>query len=237
MQHAWKVRIKHAIPAPVLNACLLRYPRLYRTSLVFYESNLNTDGGVAELLQQLSLAEGLEGDVIECGSSRCGSSILMAMQLRQVPEQASKRVFACDSYEGFDNAELARERQADLTKASTQAFTSTSFDYVKRKIEALGLQDSVIPVKGYFQDSLPDLPGPFCFGLVDCDLKDSLVYSAEEVWKKLSPNGRIVFDDYTASTYKGARLGVDEFVHSHQDEIAEHGLLNRLYYVSKAANT
>lgn len=232
MRHNWKVRIKQAIPPAVLNACLLRFPSLYGTSFVLYESNVNEHGGVFELLNQLSLVQQLEGDVIECGSSRCGSSILMAKQLAQVDGERTKRVFACDSYEGFDRSELLQERDAGLIAMSDQAFTSTSFDYVRRKIKVLGLQDVVVPVKGFFRDSLPTLSGPFCFALIDCDLKDSLSYSAETVWRRLSPGGRMVFDDYRS--YHGARFAIDEFIHKHHDEIAEYGLLNRLYYASKA---
>ena len=68
--------------------------------------------------------------------------------------------------------ELNREKKAGLTTAASDAFTSTSYQYVQKKIAALGFQDMVIPIKGYFQDSLPKIPGSFCLALIDCDLKD-----------------------------------------------------------------
>jgi hypothetical protein len=147
-----------------------------------------------------------------------------------------KVVFACDSYVGFDQAELERERAEGLTAIGVpaRAFTSTSIEYVQRKIAALGLDRSVIPIKGYFQDTLPGLIGPFSLALIDCDLRDSLLFAARTIWTKLSPGGRIVFDDYANSAAKGARSGVDLFIGEHRGEIADHGFLDRLYYVAKA---
>jgi len=173
----------------------------------------------------------VEGDIIECGSSRCGASIIMAKYLQT--HWVNKKILACDSFEGFDRVELKREQKAGLTTATSKSFTSTSYQYVQKKIAALGFQNVVIPIKGYFQDTLPNLSGPFCLALIDCDLKDSLVYSAETIWPNLLSRGCILFDDYLDAEFRGAKQGVDIFVEKHQAEISEHGLLNRLYYVRK----
>jgi hypothetical protein len=227
----WKAKIKQAVPAPVLNNVLLTFPSLYRTQLVYYETNLREDDGIAELLTQLNMVLNIEGNILECGSSRCGASIIMANYLKS--KQTPKIIYACDSFEGFDRAELGKEREAGLSQASDRAFTSTSYEYVKKKIEKLGVEDLVIPIKGFFQDTLPSLRSDFCFALVDCDLKDSLVFCAETIWPKLMNHGRIVFDDYASEQYRGARLGIDVFVNKYKDEISEHGLMSRLYYVCK----
>jgi hypothetical protein len=42
------------------------------------------------------------------------------------------------------------------------------------------------------------------------------------------------FDDYdTYQIFKGPKIAIDEFVSKHKNEISEHGLLNRLYYIVK----
>lgn len=219
------------IPPTLLNTILLRFPSLYGTKLVFYETNLQKAGEIDELLAQMAMVLDVDGDIIECGSSRCGTSIIMAKCL--IARQLNKKILACDSYEGFDQAELRREQAAGLTIATSNAFTSTSYQYVQKKIMTLGLQDIVIPIKGYFQDSLLNMAGPFCLAFIDCDLRESLLYSAETIWPNLSSRGRMLFDDYLAPEFKGAKLGIDNFVEKHQAEISEHGLLNRFYYVCK----
>jgi O-methyltransferase len=231
LQYSLKVGIKHAIPPALLNSVLLRFPFLYQTRLVFYETTLVTAGGIDELLSQLAKVLNINGEIIECGSSRCGASIIMAKYLQSMG--VNKKILACDSFVGFDRAELKQEQKAGLTTATNKSFTSTSYQYVQKKIAVLGFQNVVIPIKGYFQDTLPNIACPFCLALIDCDLKDSLVYAAETIWPNLSKGGCILFDDYLSVKFKGAKHGVDFFVEKHLAEISEHGLLNRLYYVRK----
>lgn len=226
-----KAQIKHLIPPTVLNTILLRFPFLYGTKMVNFESNFQTAGDIQELLAQLATTLDCEGEIIECGSSRCGTSAIMARYLRD--QHSVKNILSCDSYEGFDLAELQQEQAVGLTTAGSSSFTSTSYAYVTRKMRALGLQDMVTPIKGYFQDTLPTIPGPFCFALIDCDLKESLLYAAEMLWPRLSSYGLILFDDYLTPTFKGAKLGVDAFVEQHSSEIASHGLLTHFYFVRK----
>jgi hypothetical protein len=226
-----KLKIKHAIPPFVLNNLLLTFPFLYRTKLVNYETNLQENHGITELLKLLETLLNVKGNIIECGSSRCGTSIIIASYLRA--KQVHKIIYACDSFQGFDATELEKERQAGLTKAPHNSFTSSSYNYVKRKISKLGFKDTVIPIRGFFQDTLSEIESNFCFALIDCDLEESIIYCAETIWPKLMNNGCIVFDDYTSEEFRGARSGIECFVNKHEGEFSEHGLMNRLYYVRK----
>jgi O-methyltransferase len=225
----WKARAKHAIPPAILNRVLLALPFLYRTRFINYESNLAANGGLDDLLAQLALVLDLEGSVIECGSSRCGTSIILANFLRS--RGAERRIYACDSFAGFDPAELRQEREAGLTRAQPTDFTSTSCEYVRAKIARLGVADLVVPVKGFFKDTLPGLGDSFCLALIDCDLGESMRYCAETLWPRLARGGRMLFDDYGSADFKGARQAVDGFVEAHRGTVAEHGLLRRLYHV------
>ncbi|MEA2931800.1 MAG: O-methyltransferase [Actinomycetota bacterium] len=227
-------RVKKRIPPRLLNSTLLRFPALYRLGLVNYESNLDA-AAVEVLLDELERAFDLPGDIVECGVSRGGGSVLMARRVRRAG--VAKKIYACDSFEGFDRAELARERSAGLSASSDDAFTSTSLDYVRAKLRALDLDDIVVPVPGYFQDTLAALDVEPAFAFVDCDLRDSVVYCAETLWPRLPPGGRMVFDDYLAGEFPGARLGIDAFVADHRAEIAGHGLRGSLYCVQKIAAT
>jgi O-methyltransferase len=227
----WKSLIKESVPAPLLNRALLTCPFLYSWKAVNYETNLPPEG-IADLLSQLESALGLEGDIVECGSSRCGASVIMARRLQA--RRSAKRIYACDSFEGFDLAELRREKTSGLTDTPDDAFTSTSYRYVQAKLAKLGCSDTVIPVRGFFQDTLPRLDvKKVCFALIDCDLRDSLVFCAENLWSRLVAGGRLLFDDYASAEYQGARVGIETFVERHANEIASHGLLDQLYFVEK----
>lgn len=232
MNHELKATIKKMIPPFLLNNILLKFPALYKTTLVNFESNLVSNDGLEDLLLQLRCVTSIEGDIIECGSSRCGSSIIMANFLKT--NLIRKTIYALDSFKGFDLDELQKERQLGLADASDNSFTSTSYEYVAKKLAILHLEDTVKPIKGYFQETLPEMTNlTLCYALIDCDLKDSLVYCAEMIWPMLSNNGRIVFDDYSHKQFAGARIGVDCFLEKYDKDILEHGMLNRLYYVIK----
>jgi hypothetical protein len=233
------MRVARYTPQRILNNILLTFPSLYRTGLVMNESFLGSYG-IGDLLTKLSTVLALEGDIIECGSARCGTSVTIGKYLRSAG--VNKKVYALDLFGGgFDLNELEAERRDGLTRAKDNAFLHTSYDYVTSKIHILGLSDTVVPIKGYFQHTLPVLVDSkrFCIALIDCDLKKSTTYCAENIWPKLSDNGVMLFDDYDYDlfrTFKGPKIAVDEFVNKHSNEISEHGFLNRLYYVKKKEN-
>ncbi len=226
----WRQYAKRIIPSFLLNEILLQFPFLYQTNLVYYETNF-LQSEINELLHQLKCVLDHSGDVVECGSSRCGASIIMANFLRRNGVQ--KTIYALDSFVGMNSIELEQERKAGLTTASDTAFSSTSYAYVQKKIEKLGVEKVVIPVRGFFQDTLPHIESTMCFALIDCVLQDSVVYCAETIWPHLISGGRLVFDDYTSQEFQGAKLGIDFFVNKYMDQFSEHGLANNLYSVCK----
>jgi hypothetical protein len=219
----------------MLNDLLLKFSFLYRTKFINYESQLEKKNGIEDLLTKLNSVLDIEGDIIECGSYVCGTSAIIASYLRSVG--VNKKVYALDLFGGgFDLKELEGERQAGLTQAKDSAFTHTSYGYIKKKIEKLGFSGIIIPVKGFFRDTLPHIDSKFSLALIDCDLKKSITYCAESIWPKLSDKGVMLFDDYEYELYrafKGPKIAVDDFVDKYNSEISEHGLLNRLYYVMK----
>jgi Macrocin-O-methyltransferase (TylF) len=226
----WRAKLKKCIPAPVLNRLLLTFPSLYHTSIVNFESNLD-EAGLEDLAECLEQASRLPGDLIELGSSRCGTAIILARWLRA--RHISKIVYACDSFQGFDLNELHKERALNLSNQSDDAHASTSYSYVCRKLQKLGLSEAVRPVRGYFQETLPGLSGPFCLALVDCDLKESMSYCSRWVFERLVVGGWMAFDDYDSQDFRGAKLAVDDFVGEFRARLTDCGLRRRLYLVRK----
>ena len=219
--------IRDVIPQSILNNILLTFPFLYKTKFVHYESHLAHANRIKGFLEEFDKVSDIEGNIIECGSARCGTSIIMAEHLRK--KGINKKIYAYDSFQGFDK----EEHKSDLTTSSPDAFTILSYEYITKKINKLGFSDIVIPVKGFFEETLPKLKSKFCFALIDCDLEKSLIFSAEHVWRHLSKNGIILFDDYTAEQYRGAKKGIEFFVNKFKNEITEHELKNGLYIVKK----
>ena len=234
MSMSLRARLKRLLPDTTYNWIMLNFHILYRLPIVAFESNLDAEG-MEDIKRLLDSASRRHGDIIECGSSRCGTSILIARYLETLGVR--KKIFALDSFEGFNPRELERERAKGLTSASEDAFTSTNFNYVTMKLKKMGFDDTIIPIRGFFEDTLLSVvrESEFSFALIDCDLQESMKYCAETLWGHTVPGGIIAFDDYDSDEFLGARIAVDEFVQSHPLEIANHGELNRLYFVEKAA--
>jgi len=222
-------KVNHTVPRPILNNVLLTFPVLYRTKVINYETSFGD--GLEDLTHQLEMVLKLDGNIIECGSPYAATSIIMADYLRS--SGVHKVIYACDSFQGFDRTELDKEKKAGLTKIEDKTFTYTSYSYVLRKIKRLGFENTVVPIKGFFEQTLPDIKGKFCFALIDCDLRDSIVFCLESIFPDLVSGGRIVIDDYLSEDYKGARLGVDFFVNRYLDKISEHGTLKTRYFICK----
>lgn len=232
MPMSLRARVRRLIPAPLHNKMMLRFPSLYRLSFVNFETNMSLEG-MSDLRKVLNDVAILPGDIIECGSSRCGTSILITRHLSSLKRH--KKVYALDSFQGFDVAELERERSLGLVDTPDDAFTSTNFEYVVTKLRQLGYEDTIIPVRGYFENTLPSIAhaSEFALAFIDCDLRESIIYCADTLWPKLVPGGVMAFDDYIAVDFRGARLAVDDFVSRRQADIESHGMFQRLYCVKK----
>ena len=212
---------------PAFKRLMLMCPVLYR--FVRYESSLDKTG-LLDLYELADRVASLPGIIIECGSARCGSVILLAKHFER--RGRIRPIFALDSFAGFRRDELARERGAGLTKVRNDVYT-ISFEYVVAKLRKLKLADTIFPVKGFFEDTLPAVADrEVALAFVDCDLGDSTMFCAETIWPRLASGGIMAFDDYTHPSFLAIKPTVDTFVADKLD-IANHGLMRRLYFVEK----
>ena len=226
-------KAKRVLPTPALNFVLLAVPGLYSLPFVQYETNIWEHGGLADICRLLEETSHCPGDVIECGASRCGTSIIMASHIRRL--HSSKIVYALDSFRGFPPDEVAHERSSGLSNISAFDHTSTSLDYVTKKIRKLGYTRYVVPVPGFFSRTLPRIASQstFSFAFVDCDLKESTAFCCRNVWPRLDSGGILAIDDYIGLRHPGVKVAVDDFVSSNRSEINDLGMMQRLYFVRK----
>jgi hypothetical protein len=220
------------VPRPLRRWALLRSRLFLR--LVNYETVMSAVG-LRDVRQLLDMTLGVQGDVVECGCNRCGTSVIMANYLRS--RGVGKTIYACDTFDGFSPEELERERQLGRADVSQSAFTSPGqYEYVKEKLFNLGVDDQVVPVKGLFQDTFPHWLGTWrklSFVLVDCDLEESMLFCARSLWPLLAPGGVMAFDDYTSEQFKGSRIAIDRFVGEAPTGLASHELMRRIYFLRK----
>ena len=230
MKRKTLLKIAFKIPFPILDRILLSFPFLYKSDLVRYESG-TPQQHIELLIHAINETKDLPGNIIECGSNRCGTTCILAKYLKS--KNIMKKIYALDSFSGFIPEEIRKERDLGLTNFPENSYHYNSFSYVKRKIMKLKLSEIIVLKKGYFQQTLHTINSDFCMGFIDCDLGESLNYAAENIWPRLAKNGFLFFHDYGQNLYQNVKLTVDNFVKKHQNEIQLHEQLNGMYYVKK----
>ena len=231
MKRKHLLNIASKIPFPIINTIFLTFPFLYKTNLIRYESGISKEHAQL-LIDGINETKNLHGDIIECGSNRCGTAAILCLFLKS--NQIKKIFYALDSFGGFIPDEIQKERKLGFTDFPENSYHYNTFDYVKKKIEKLKLSDYIELKKGFFQETLPSINSDFCMAFIDCDLGKSINYVAEKIWPHLIKNGLMFFHDYGWKGYQNVKPTVDAFVTKHQNEIKWHKLESTMYWIKKS---
>jgi len=157
------------------------------------------------------------GAFVECGVAEGGSALLLAKLRTQL--DPSREVWLFDTFEGLpppssDDADydtavqwigLCRGELADIQRLMTRHN-----------------EPRVRYVKGLYQETMPAGPLPASIAVLhlDADWYDSTMTCLRHLWPRVSPGGRVQFDDYGA--WAGCFKAVQEFfgpqAHIHQIE-------------------
>ena len=121
-----------------------------------------------------------------------------------------RRLYLFDTFEGFPQEDLEVEHNVTGLKRANSLFSDTD---LKTAEDLLGGHENIIFVKGRFPDTVSKVPDDekFAFVHFDADLYPAAKATCEIFYKKLSPNGVILFHDYNG-TYPGIKKAVDEFL-------------------------
>jgi O-methyltransferase len=164
--------------------------RIIRRDYRFVSSGISTNIdqriNMYHLVRQV-LAYGVEGDLVELGCNEGSSSILISKILADTG--SAKKLFLFDSFEGLPSAKAidgVAFKQGDL--ATTEDVVHYNF-----KKYALPLPEIH---RGWFKDTLSNLPGGICFAYLDGDLYDSIFISLEYVYPRMTAGAICLVDDY-----------------------------------------
>lgn len=165
-------------------------------------------------LVQKQILEGVEGDIIECGMYKGGSTIKIAEKVREL--NSDKLVFGLDAFGAFDMNNIKTLEDTldeENTERINNKFSSLDVGKVYDCITAKDLYDIIIIRSGVFSDSLPTLEGKlFCFAFIDADFYLSVKQCIEFIKPRMAVGGIMFFDDYNAPSWKGANKAVDELI-------------------------
>jgi hypothetical protein len=178
---------------------------LYRSWVRGVKANNNGDAGrfVALLLNLRQLQQdAVPGDFLELGVFKGNSAALLA----HFASASGRRLFLCDTFEGFDARDLVGVDQAHHARD----FEDTSIEYVR---ETVGHPDTTTYVKGFFPDSITAEMRDSTFALahIDCDLYLPMKAALEFIYPRMPRGGMLILHDYSSGTWAGATQAIDEF--------------------------
>ncbi|MDY6937252.1 MAG: TylF/MycF/NovP-related O-methyltransferase [Cyanobacteriota bacterium] len=155
----------------------------------------------------------IPGNIIECGVAGGGSTALMATVIKRYTKQP-RWLYAFDSFEGMPTPTQEDKHNgvsADATGWGTGTCAASETN-VRQLCEKLGVSDIVKTVKGYFQDTLPemrDMVGTISLLHMDGDWYESTQAILENLYDRVVNDGLIQVDDY--GYWEGCRQAVGEF--------------------------
>lgn len=201
-----------------------------------YWKNLIDDANKYDLIDLLCDSLPLDGDIIEFGVWRGETTKRMAATAKNLGKE--KRIYACDSFEGFGDDVITAEDTSFFRPKSKlkKKFSAASDvpDHLNEFFKHFDLDG--VCVKGFFSESLCKIDSKvrYCFAHVDCDAYKSHLDCLDYVYTRMVKGGCIVFDDYDKKPWPGATKAVDEFLSDKVEKIQFSGQKeNPAWYIIK----
>jgi O-methyltransferase len=178
----------------------MRAPEFKRMPFVFKYDYIRFSS--LELVAREIRANNTEGAVAELGVFRGD----FAKEINAVfPE---RKLYLFDTFEGFDEKDLARENRDKYSKSKKGYFSDTSVDFV---LSRMPYPEKCVVKKGFFPDSAANIDEQFAFVSIDCDLFDPCLAGLRFFWNKLA-GGIIFVHEYNYTRFRGAREAVRQFL-------------------------
>jgi O-methyltransferase/8-demethyl-8-(2,3-dimethoxy-alpha-L-rhamnosyl)tetracenomycin-C 4'-O-methyltransferase len=164
-------------------------------------------------LTQRTIDECIPGDYIETGVWRGGCCILMRAVL-EANQIRDRKVYVADSFAGLPPPKPDQYPVDAGDIFHTYRQLAIPIEQVRSNFATYGLlDDQVVFVPGFFQDTLPSLEaGLFALIRLDGDMYESTIVALNSLYPKLSPGGFVIIDDYDLH---GCRAAVDDFRRDH----------------------
>jgi O-methyltransferase len=180
----------------------------------------------------------IEGDIVECGVWKGGSSMLIAQTLKN-KDDFTRTLYLYDTFAG-----MSEPTEKDKTAHSglpawgrwneRQLEDKNEWDYaslseVKKNMESVGYPNGkVLYVQGKVEETIPKtIPEKIALLRLDTDWYESTKHELEYLFPKLVPGGILIIDDY--GHWEGARAAVDEYLKEKDIRM----FLNRIDYTGR----
>lgn len=225
--------IKNGLPADFDTETVATYQKVKTYTMTTPERIASLCNAVNYLVKNK-----IEGDFVECGVWRGGSTMAAIDTLMKVGD-ISRTVYLYDTFEGMSEP-TEHDKELSGTAAdilldnsvkedATSVWCYSALEEVQKNVGTLKYPtEKVHYVKGKVEDTIPQtLPGKIALLRLDTDWYESTKHELEHLYPLLVPGGVIIIDDY--GHWEGARKAVDEYIAKHKLPL----LLNRIDYTGR----
>lgn len=189
---------------------------------------------------QYAVRNGLEGDFVECGVWRGGTSMLTALTLLSM-DASDRRLWLYDTFAGMTeptaadvspwDGPIAHRRWKGKQAGAVNKWCYGSLDEVRHNMAStLYPMANVNLVQGDVLQTLTQtVPDKIAVLRLDTDWYESTRMELEALYPRLVPHGVLLIDDYGA--WEGCRKAVDTYLRDNRINI----LLQRTDYTGRMA--
>lgn len=187
---------------------------------------------------EYAVKNNIDGDFVECGVWKGGSSMMIALTLLK-NKCTDKKIYLYDTFEGMpeptDNDININNKKAEnkflklKRNENSSDWCFSEIDEVKNNIFSTGYpKENIIFVKGKVENTIPNIiPNKIALLRLDTDWYESTKHELEHLYPRLSEKGVLIIDDY--GHWLGCRKAVDEYLKKNNISL----LLNRIDYTGR----
>jgi hypothetical protein len=155
-----------------------------------------------ERLGELFMEKNIQGAVAEGG-------VFQGEFAREINRVFSnKKLYLFDTFEGFDEKDLATENKNDYSSFGAKHLDMTSVELVLKKLPYPAMCDIR---KGYFPETTQGVADQFCFVNLDFDLYDPILAGLEFFYPRMVSGGIILVHDFFNPDFRGVKAAISEF--------------------------
>jgi hypothetical protein len=214
-----------------------QFKQYYEQCSTFTRTSIHRMYAIYKAVEYI-ITNNIEGDLVECGTWRGGSAMMMALALIGLNEQ-SRKIYLYDTFEG-----MTEPTEKDVTYANKDASSLLSIsednkedsvwclatiEEVQNNLFATGYpKENLLFIKGKVEETIPaNMPLKISLLRLDTDWYESTRHELVHLYPLLTEKGVIIIDDY--GHWKGAREATDEYFKKTKQSI----LLNRIDYTGR----
>lgn len=182
----------------------------------------------------------IDGDIVECGVWKGGSSMAMALTLKNLGYK-NIDLYLYDTFSGmtaptdadisFKGVKAHEKFSRTETSEDASNWCLSPLDEVKKNLFSTGYpKEKIHFIKGMVETTIPEtIPKKIALLRLDTDWYESTKHEMNHLFPLLEPNGVLIIDDY--GHWEGARKAIDEYLLENNIRI----LLNRIDYTGRIA--